>query len=64
MKFKSKISQLYDQFEKQGKLIELTDDEIIDIRDHIHRDMENFRLELLRKQKQSEKDTHAIILTH
>lgn len=48
----------------EGKVTELSDEQVAEIRKHIEDDMREFRMELYRKQRQSERDLRAIILSH
>lgn len=62
MKFQSKVDELLAQLESEGRVIHLTDEQILEMDRHIGQAMAEFRIELRRKQAQSEMDTAKIVL--
>jgi hypothetical protein len=62
MKFKSKIDELYERLESEGKLTRLSDEQLANLDAHISKEMSGFRAELRRKQAQSQADLEKIVL--
>ena len=60
----SEISlSVYERLKSEGKVTQLTDEQVRAINEHIDKCMRGFRAELRRKQAQSEADTAKIVLT-
>lgn len=60
--FKSRTEEIIDRLKAEDKVYTLSDDEMLSISNHIYESMENFKQELYKKFKQSEKDLHKVIL--
>lgn len=54
---------IIDRLRVEGKVFELSDEQVRAIDEHISREMRGFRAELRLKQAQSEADTARIVLT-
>lgn len=54
---------IIDRLRAEGKVTELSDEQVRAIDEHISKEMRGFRAELRRKQAQSEADTARIVLT-
>jgi hypothetical protein len=58
----SKFGKLFEQLEREGKVTQLSDEQVAAIDKHVSDAMRGFRAELRRKQAQSEADTAKIVL--
>lgn len=52
-KFKSKVDKLLDRLRKEGKITELSDEQVMAIDAHIRKDMEEFRAEMYRRESRN-----------
>lgn len=61
-KFKSKIDEIMERLAASGKAVELCDEQVKEIDNHLSSIMSQYRQELRIKQSQSEEDLRKIIL--
>lgn len=61
--FKSKVDEMLERLQAEGKITELSDEQVAAIDKRIRDEMRAYRAALRRKQAQSEMDTAKIILT-
>lgn len=57
-----KYESILDRLRREGKVIVLSDEEQTAIKEHMSKAMAGFKADLRRKERQSERDLHAIIL--
>ena len=63
IKFRSKIDEIMQELDSQGKISVVSEEDAETLRSSIHEEMETYRYELHRKLAQSEHDIKTVIVT-